>query len=303
MLSRSPICLLPLTAFALLSHLGALVGSDAWGQSDRADALQKEPLAKVDVQALYEPNEEAYDGTNPLVMYRPEQEDPLSFYSRTQDGEWRIPAEVNADDPWVRLLMLGPGQPTIIDVAIELNQQPYRAAREGWIDRLLAEAKATFLVRAGSATADAVGINHVESTDTDEKTAAAEGTTAAVAASEDSAEAPNDVPPESDAAVPMVKVQRRQASTLFKRLINYLAADQSTAEREEVRWLLAEWTGGPALLTLSPAFAWRRAEDTPLWNALDRDGDQTLSNSCRDRPILADASASRHQPRRYRQPE
>ncbi|MGI9427505.1 MAG: hypothetical protein ACR2NM_02525, partial [Bythopirellula sp.] len=308
----------------MFGNLCARPDSSAWGQPERDATLHKEPLAKVDVQALYEPDDQQYDNTNPTVMYRPEEEDPLSFYSRTQDGEWRIPPEVDADDPWVRLLMLGPGKPTIIDVAVELNQKPYRAAREGWIDRLLAEAKATFLVRTGAATAEAADSADAadqpedepeadepeadepvaSEPEADEKESSAEGTTEAVAASEESAddtnadtsesdtsesdtpedeasesEAPETKASESEAAVPMVKVQRRQASTLFKRLINYLAADQSTAEREEVRWLLAEWTGGPALLTLSPAFAWKRAADTPLWNALDRDGDQTLSSA------------------------
>lgn len=44
-----------------------------------------------------------------------------------------------------------------------------------------------------------------------------------------------------------------------------------------MRWLLAEWTGGPAILTLGPAMNWQRVGFAPLWNVLDVDGDQILS--------------------------
>lgn len=276
---RVPACLHVLTKFALLVGTSAVISSTSLGQPMRDAHLDAEPLAKVSVQALGDASTESYAAPNQLAMYQPEAEDPLSFYARTPDGEWRIPTEVDADDPWVRLLMLGPGEPTIIDMAIELNEKPYRAAREAWIDKLLAEAKATFLVRAGEDAADAAGITDVEAetentdaeeSDTEDDAVAAEDASDDKAASED------------EDAVPMVKAQSRQTRTLFKRLINYLAADPSSvgreAGREEVRWLLAEWTGGPALLTLSPAFAWKRAADAPLWNALDRDGDQTLSS-------------------------
>jgi len=202
-----------------------------------------------------------YARDNQVMMYRPEQEDPLSFYTRTQDGEWLIPARVQRDDPWVRLLVLGPVGLTIVDVAIEINQQPYRAAREGWIDKLLAEAKTTFLVRTGVETAEAAGITEPEPAETTEAADEAD---------------------EAEEEVPTVAAQGRLTRTVFQRLINYLAADQTIADREasreELRWLLAEWTGGPALLTLSPAFAWRRADVAPLWRALDRDGDDVLSS-------------------------
>lgn len=56
-----------------------------------------------------------------------------------------------------------------------------------------------------------------------------------------------------------------------------MAAADVKADREEVRWLLAEWTGGPAILTLGPAMNWQRVGFAPLWNAIDVDGDQILS--------------------------
>jgi hypothetical protein len=56
-----------------------------------------------------------------------------------------------------------------------------------------------------------------------------------------------------------------------------MASADVKADREEVRWLLAEWTGGPAILTLGPAMNWQRVGFAPLWNAIDVDGDQILS--------------------------
>ncbi len=229
---------------------------------DRQQYLDKKPLAEVDVQSLKSPQVESYPDLNGRLMFQAKTEDPLSFYARTQDGEWQIPPQVNCDDPWVRLLILSPVKPTIVDLAIEIHQQPYRAAREQWIDKLLAKAKATFPVRSEAAPAEVVEAKEIakEATTSKEKT---------------------DVPTNVDEEIPMVAIQSRQTDTLFKRLINYLAADLSTAQREvsreELRWLLAEWTGGPALLTLSPALAWRRADTAPLWHALDRNNDQVLS--------------------------
>ncbi|NOZ41002.1 MAG: hypothetical protein GXP24_12375 [Planctomycetes bacterium] len=238
----------------LLCVRAMLFGSIASGQVDRQKYLGAQSLAEVEVQSLKSPQNEAYSNPSAPGMFLAEAEDPLSFYVRTQDGEWQIPAQVNRDDPWVRLLILSPVRPTIVDVAIEINQHSFRAAREQWIDQLLAEAKTAFLVREGEANPEVV-----ETTESSDAIR----------------------PTKKNEEIPMVAAQSRMTRTLFKRLVNYLAADPSIvdheASREELRWLLAEWTGGPALLTLSPALAWRRADAAPLWRAIDRDGDYTLS--------------------------
>ncbi|MEM8946123.1 MAG: hypothetical protein AAGD11_13195 [Planctomycetota bacterium] len=251
----------------------AIVGTShsnvARAQPDRQSLLEAEPLAEAKVQKLKSTDEDEYDDENPLMMYQPLEEDPLSFYVRTQDGEWRIPSRVDARDPWVRLLILGPVRPTLVELAIEINHLPFRAAREAWIDRLLAEARAASLVRTGTAAVDAAAARDTANSQLDNASS--------IDAEGDVSTDGLDGVAEDEPQGPMVTAQRRQASSLFKRLINYLAADQSTAEREEVRWLLAEWTGGPAQLTLSPAFAWRRANAAPLWQTLDLDGDRVLS--------------------------
>lgn len=268
-------------AITLLSAYSALICGSACGQVDRQQHLENLPLAEVDVQSLAPSQESAYEGENQVMMYRPEQEDPLSFYARTQDGEWLIPSRVDSEDPWVRLLVLGPAGPMLADVAIEINQRPFRAAREGWIDKLIAEAKATFLVRTGAATAESVQIEKSQPADEPPADkAVVENEVSDATDDEDQEETQAAQAGDDDEAVEevaTVAIQGRQTRTLFQRLINYLAAEEAIADREEVRWLLAEWTGGPALLTLSPAFAWRRADLAPLWQALDQDHDQKLT--------------------------
>ncbi len=276
---------LPVLVCTLLFRTSVL-----WGQADRQALLDQQPLVGVAVQSLSPARRDAYPEANQAMMYQAEQEDPLAFYVRTQDGEWLIPPQVNSEDPWVRLLLLGPVRPTLVDVAIEINGAPYRAAREAWIDKLLAEAKATFLVRTGVEVAEAGEVEHEDaSADASSESSDAQGADTkskneklAEGADEkanDKNDENSDEKNNEDAdEVPMVSAQGRQTRSLFQRLINYLAADQALAEREEVRWLLAEWTGGPAQLTLSPAFAWRRANSAPLWNALDSNRDTSLSS-------------------------
>jgi len=265
------------------------LATTALAQTSRQQYLQAEPLAKVAVQSLISPESPDYDSRNALFMFQPEQEDSLSFYARTQDGEWHIPSQVDRDDPWVRLLVLSPGKPALVEFAIELNGKPFRTVREAWIDQLQAKAKAVFLVRTGVATVEAIAAAALEKNN--EKNSGKNNATKNTdTPKNDTSAASKDAVEDEDKAgdaVPMVAAQRREAQTASRQLINYLAANQSTADREEVRWLLAERTGGPTLLTLGSAFAWKRADVAPLWHALDQDGDQVLSSA-----EIAQASAT-----------
>jgi Ca2+-binding EF-hand superfamily protein len=62
-----------------------------------------------------------------------------------------------------------------------------------------------------------------------------------------------------------------------ERLVSYLAASGADVEREEIRWLIAEWGGGPPVLTLGPSLSWQRAGFAPLLGCLDLDRDGALS--------------------------
>ena len=260
-----------------------IVMIDQVGQAQpmREDYLQQDPIAKVAVQSLGTSQEPSYAEPNRPMMYQPEAEDPLSLYSRTLDGEWLIPSQSDASDRWIRVLLLTPVTPTIVDIAIDINERPFRAAREVWIDRLLASGESTSIVRAGVEAAESQQSDEEPVRKDSEAEEIREGATVASGAEESPAtsnDAGTELADEED-AVPMVKARSRATNTLFERLVNYLAADQATADREEVRWLLAEWTGGPAQLLLGPALTWRRADVAPLWNALDLDGDRVLDQS------------------------
>ena len=61
------------------------------------------------------------------------------------------------------------------------------------------------------------------------------------------------------------------------RLKSYLAAGGGAVDREEIRWLIAEWGSGPPVLVLGPSLSWQRAGLAPLLAYLDREQDGGLS--------------------------
>ena len=62
-----------------------------------------------------------------------------------------------------------------------------------------------------------------------------------------------------------------------QRLMQYAALAGGGLKRDEARWLLAQWTPGPAFLMLRPGFAAERAGDAPVLAVLDQDADDRLS--------------------------
>ena len=62
-----------------------------------------------------------------------------------------------------------------------------------------------------------------------------------------------------------------------ERLMNYLATSGAAVDREEIRWLIAEWGSGPAVVVLGPSLSWQRAGVAPLLAYLDQDADGALS--------------------------
>jgi hypothetical protein len=293
------------------------------------EASEPKPLAECAVIELagkaadYEMPENAV-----LNAYQPPVDDSLSNYSRGSDGQWPIPMLVDRNNPSVKLLVLGPHQPTLLELAIHLEGQPFTAAREKLIDELLNHATVESLVR------EAVNIPVPEGTEDlsleDDKAEekkkdpkletisvdvknkesekkSKEDSESGEPASEDSKKDVGEPPIEEDPAAggdddkeskkdskdekssddkdekpkepekPVVDVKTREARTVAQRLINYMTSADVEADRDEIRWLLAEWTGGPALITLGPAMNWQRIGFAPLWNALDVDNDQNLS--------------------------
>ena len=210
------------------------------------------------------PKEEPEEGMpNAVPMVNtPRIDDPLSYYSRQLDGQWHISRTVDREDPWVRLMVLTPQQPLLVDVAIMVDGQAYRGAREAWIDLLLEQAKKRSLVAGALEASSEESLTSIEKTE--------EADVEDLVADEETSD---------EDEVPTTKIRSREAPTVVQRLINYLAAEGASEDREEIRWLIAEWAGGPSLLALGPAFSWQRVGVAPLWYCLDRDHNRLLTKA------------------------
>ena len=243
----------------------ALLGFANLSQAEptRDALLTAEPIAECEValkKQEQEPEEMPLNVVN-FIQSRPEL-GVLDFYAREHDGQWSIPTEVRREDPWVRLLVMGPTKPVVVDLAVYIDGETFREKRERWIDDLVKQATAPPNQQEKSAAEE----------ETDEPAEEAEPVKESSEESEDENEAEIDLGPR-------VKVQSRRAPSAVDRLRQYLSAGVESTDREEIRWLLAEWAGGPGLLTLGPAVSWKRAEVAPLWNWLDNDHDRILSTA------------------------
>lgn len=256
----------------------ALLTVCASGDVTRSEeVLNEKPLATCAVQQIAAQANDYEMSANVVVNgYQTTQADPLANYSRAGDGQWQIPQQVDRANPWVRLLVLGPERPTLVDIAVYVESEPYTAAREKLIDDLLEHATVESLVREAVSvpvpeeTTDVKLPEEKEDADKETETLAEDSEKESEAKKKDDAD-------NKEAEKPGVEVKRRAARTVAQRLVNYMASSDVKADREEVRWLLVEWTGGPAILTLGPAMNWQRVGFAPLWNALDVDGNQSLS--------------------------
>jgi len=272
---------------------------------------EAKPLASCKLQTLPERNQNSMPREAVLYTLQPPPEEPLDNYERTPLGDWRMPATVDRDDPWERLLLLGPKRPVVIDLAVFIDGRPFRSSREAWIDELLKSAPgnnveaADGTKRAGVAS-ETVSLNDKQAIAVDqEKTKDPEPTTdrkqedvkveKTAASEDDKAEGSVDRKDTKDedgqeaekkdkekedakpAESPGIKAQYRQAPTMTDRLQSYLAAADGAVDRAEIRWLIAEWGSGPPVLLLGPSLSWQRAGIAPLLAYLDREQDGGLS--------------------------
>lgn len=259
-------------ALAMLLGTTAIAGFE--------EVLEQKPLAEVAVQELPGGARNPSMSRNPLIArYQTAGGDSLASYKRGSDGRWSIPADVDRTNPWLRLLVLAPHRPLIVDMAIFLDGQPHGAAREELIDELLSSSQEESQPRqlatkseSNSAQGDTQPAEDASDTDSD---AVADESATTEEKESTSAVENEDVKNESE--LPLVDVRGRANRSLKQRLLNYLVTTDVEADRTEVRWLIAEWAGGPALISLGPAANWQRAGVAPLWNLLDLNRDETLS--------------------------
>ncbi len=168
-----------------------------------------------------------------------------------------VKAAAKPDDPAVRFLVPLPERPVLIEARITVDGQPFGAMRERRIDQLLAEL-------AKPAPPDPIATPPEEA-----PAAPTEAIDASSIAETQGIEAPPETP-EPDARPP-------RDNSLLGRLKRYAAAAEHAPDRGELHWLLENWADGPTLLTLHESFQRVRANESPLFAALDRDDDGSLS--------------------------
>jgi hypothetical protein len=240
---------------------GALARADA--PPDRPDLSTVKPIAACALRSLSASRQPTYERTAVLYSIQSPIDDPLANYERTPLGDWQMPAEADRNDPWLRLLVVAPKRPIVIDLAVFIDGKAFREKREVWIDEVVAAAKT-------QTSGDAPAGNNSEE---------AAGTNGAVTASEDGPPAGDEKKkPEDDAGKQPagVATQARKSPTMRERLMNYLSTN-GDVHREEVNWLIAEWGAGPAVVVLGPSLSWQRASLAPLLAHLDQDSDGALS--------------------------
>ena len=211
-------------------------------------------------------------------------DDPLNNYQRTPLGDWRVPAEADRNDPWLRLVLLGRKRPVVIDLAVFIDGKSFRESREMWIDDVIAGAK-----NAKSPLGRKLGVERKadrptadESSGTDargNKNLPPPGTNTTEEASEAGASEVSPLDENPSTPGDSVTAQPRQAPTMRERLINYLTMSDAKADRAEIGWLLSEWGAGPAVVLLATGLSWQRAGMAPLENYLDQDSDGALSKA------------------------
>ncbi len=239
----------------------AIVGLCMFGvdlsQITNAEEAQT-PLAECRVQAItISPPSEMQAG----VMLPPSQQPAAIItanYQRSPTGDWKVPSDVDADDSLVRLLLLTPGGPLLMDLSILVDGVSFRRTSEGWITDALTP----------KATVEEPSDAPVDVNPSDDATDASSSTEVA-AATEPEVE-------ESEEAGG-TSAERFEPAAALARLQKYAAQPGLDVGRDEARWLLAQWSPGPTLLELRPTFAAERSRLAPLWTALDEDRNGELS--------------------------
>ena len=252
---------------------------------------QREPLAECDVRPRKVQSEPATEQMSVVYTLSPLSSDPLDNYARSRTGDWQISSATDDSDPWVRLLVLTPERPVLVDLAVLADSRSFRKARENWIELLLLQAgglhgtdeEVTEEDEPSEGTSDTSGSSDVANSAKALLDSVVEGAAEIVQDAkekvEDIAEQAEEKAGELSESYVGVAAKRRVPPSIINRLKSYMAALGGEIDTEEVRWLLADWTGGPGLLLLGPGAAWRRADVAPLWTWLDADRDGQLDSS------------------------
>ncbi len=257
--------------------LALVSGVRAVGAPSRPDIATAKPIAACKLQVIASKRAPANE-TPPVLFYgQPPAEDPLTNYERTPLGDWRMAADAERNDPWLRLVLLSRKRPVVIDLAVLVEGKSFRDKRDAWIDELVTSSGKGPQPTAESPAAKK-GNNKSAATGTEPvATASASASPKTIKVSAEKAK---------PAAVPTVHAQSRQAPTMRARLADYLATNHAQVDRKEIQWLIAAWGAGPGVVLLDPSHSWQRSARAPLETYLDRNGDGVFS-----REEIAEADA------------
>jgi hypothetical protein len=252
-----------ITALAIVAVMAGIVRAEA--APIRPVLENAKPIAVCKLQELA-PSRPVMNESPVVLRYGAAPvDDPLANYERTLLGNWQLPARAERGDPWLRFLLITPQRPYVIDVAVLIDGQSFRGAREDWISAVLNETKS------GATKKEATPPVNDEPEDSTGTSVADQATKAEPT---DAAPLKSAVPEKSAG----VKAQSRSAPTMRDRLIRYLAANGDDANGDEIDWLIAESGFGPAVVVMAPSLTWQRAGEAPLWSLLDQDSDGALSS-------------------------
>ena len=230
------------------------------------------PLAECEIQTIDPVNTSAATPGQAYVASRLTADNKVaSYYKRGPDGDWVVPRQVDRSDPRVLLLLMAPHKPLVLEVSIFVDGKPFPHHREAWIDDALAIVNQDKKEIGGDNPSATQKGPSTDLTDASPADASAADTSAADTSAADASAV------DAEAKETAVRSRVYQRAGSRQRLLQYAALAGGELERDEARWLLAQWTPGPALLMLRPGFAAERAGDMPVLAVLDQDADGRLS--------------------------
>lgn len=187
------------------------------------------------------------------------------------DHEGLAPAKSKPTDASVRLLLMLPTEPALIEADIQIDGEPFRQARHKRVQAILDSLTQPAAEKNDPAT------SAQELSEADQRVVAE----AVEAASKDAQPTPpkhaaeKEVDAEADPK-PAQPPYARPANAA-EHVQRYVQATGAPPSAEEIHWLLALWVDGPILLKLKDHFQHFRAHQRPVFTLLDRDRDNVLS--------------------------
>jgi hypothetical protein len=254
--------------------------------ANRPNLATAKPIITCKLQALATKRPQMEEMPAAVMYGRPQLEDSLINYQRTSLGDWPMLADAERSDPWLRLVLLSRVKPIVIDLAVLVDGKSFREKRESWIDEVIATGKKN----ASKPQINQAAVKKADKEDKGKGNKKPEPTgTKPVAVASESAAPKSDKAesdkPKSDKSksektkpkvIPGIPAQMRQAPSLRARLADYLMTNPRV-DREEIRWLIAAWGAGPAVVLLDPSLSWQRSGLATLETYLDQNGDGAFS--------------------------